>query len=202
MGPVNHKKERSWLKCKRKVHLRIKKREKKNPTQIEVQITLMTRELFVSWWITATSAKQISGMDLPRQFYMLPHWGRSCRSHLHPNPVMLYWHPANQYQHSLYVTRCLVEQLREYQFLRRWYVWLAFEPLPQGRALSNPWCFTMTAHGHWISSVSPPRKKEEEKTLNQPATPPPHPHPASPPPPTPPPPPPTTKKKIPQQNCV
>ena len=40
----------------------------------------------------------ISGMDLHRQFYVLPHWDRSCRSDFLPHPVTVYWHRADQSQ--------------------------------------------------------------------------------------------------------
>ena len=38
----------------------------------------------------------ISGTDLLRQFYVLPHWDRSCRSNVLPHPVTVYWHRADQ----------------------------------------------------------------------------------------------------------
>ena len=37
----------------------------------------------------------ISGTDLLRQFYVLPHWVRSCRSSFLPHPVTVYWHRTN-----------------------------------------------------------------------------------------------------------
>ena len=40
----------------------------------------------------------ISGMDLLRQFYVLPHWDRSCRSNFPSHPVTVYWHRADQSQ--------------------------------------------------------------------------------------------------------
>ena len=48
--------------------------------------------------VSATS-KCISGTDLLRQLYVLPHWDRSCRSDFPSNPVTVYWHWANQSQH-------------------------------------------------------------------------------------------------------
>ena len=51
--------------------------------------------------------KCISGMDLLRQLYMLPHWDRSCRSNFPSHPVTVYWHQANQSQHWPYNARRL-----------------------------------------------------------------------------------------------
>ena len=50
----------------------------------------------------------ISGTDLLRQFYMLPHWDRSCRSNFLPHTVTVYWHRANQSQRWPYNARRLV----------------------------------------------------------------------------------------------
>ena len=47
----------------------------------------------------------ISGTDLLRQFYVLPHWDRSCRSNFPPHPVAVYWHRADQFQHWPYNAR-------------------------------------------------------------------------------------------------
>ena len=53
--------------------------------------------LFVGWLLNAPVAcKCISGTDLLRQVYMLPHWDRSCRSNFPSHPVTVYWHQANQ----------------------------------------------------------------------------------------------------------
>ena len=49
----------------------------------------------------------ISGTDLLRQFYMLPHWDRSCRSNFPSHPVTVCWHQADQSQHWSYNARCL-----------------------------------------------------------------------------------------------
>ena len=40
----------------------------------------------------------VSGMDLLRQFYMLPHWDRSCRPNFPSHPVTVYWHRVDQSQ--------------------------------------------------------------------------------------------------------
>ena len=40
-------------------------------------------------------------------FYMLPHWDRSCRSNFPSHPVTVYWHRANQSQHWPYNARRL-----------------------------------------------------------------------------------------------
>ena len=48
----------------------------------------------------------ISGTDLLRQFYVLPHWDRSS-SNFPSHPVTVYWHRANQSQHWPYIARFL-----------------------------------------------------------------------------------------------
>ena len=49
----------------------------------------------------------ISGTDLHRQFYVLPHWDRSCRSNFPSHPVIVYWHRADQSQRWPYNARRL-----------------------------------------------------------------------------------------------
>ena len=49
----------------------------------------------------------ISGTDLLRQFYVLPHWDRSCRPNFLSHPVTVYWHRANQSKHWPYNARRL-----------------------------------------------------------------------------------------------
>ena len=63
----------------------------------------------------------ISGMDLLRQFYVLPHWDRSCRSNFLPHPVTVYWHRADQSQRWPYNARRLAGLPLECQFLSHWY---------------------------------------------------------------------------------
>ena len=41
----------------------------------------------------------ISGTDLLRQAYALPHWDRSCRPNFPSHPVTIYWHRTDQSQH-------------------------------------------------------------------------------------------------------
>ena len=62
-----------------------------------------------SVWLLNVPAtcKYISGMDLLRQFYVLPHWDRSCRSNFPPHLITVYWHWTNQSQHWPYNTRRL-----------------------------------------------------------------------------------------------
>ena len=54
----------------------------------------------VSCWLLNVPAtcECISGTDLLRQFYVLPHWDRSCRSNSPPHPVTVCWHWADQSQ--------------------------------------------------------------------------------------------------------
>ena len=55
--------------------------------------------LFVCWMlIVPATCECISGTDLLRQFYVLPHWDRSCRSNFPSHPVTVYWHRADQSQ--------------------------------------------------------------------------------------------------------
>ena len=55
--------------------------------------------LFVCWLlIVPATCECISGTDLHRQFYVLPHWDRRCRSNFPSHPVTVYWHRADQSQ--------------------------------------------------------------------------------------------------------
>ena len=49
----------------------------------------------------------ISGTDLLRQFYVLPHWDRCCRSNFLSHPVTVHWHRASQSQRWPYNARRL-----------------------------------------------------------------------------------------------
>ena len=54
---------------------------------------------FVCWLLNVPATREsISGTDLHRQFYVLPHWDRSCRSNFPSHPVTVYWHRADQSQ--------------------------------------------------------------------------------------------------------
>ena len=56
-------------------------------------------QLFVCWLLSVPATCEcISGMDQLRQFYVLPHWDRSCRSNCLSHPVTEYWHRADQSQ--------------------------------------------------------------------------------------------------------
>ena len=53
----------------------------------------------VCWLLNVPATCEcISGTDLLRQFYVLPHWDRSCRSKHPSHPVTVYWCRANQSQ--------------------------------------------------------------------------------------------------------
>ena len=61
--------------------------------------SVMTDRLLVGWLlIVPATCECISGTDLHRQFYVLPHWDRSCRSNFPSHPVTVYWHRADQSQ--------------------------------------------------------------------------------------------------------
>ena len=64
--------------------------------------------LFVCWLLNVPATCEcISGTDLLRQFYVLPHWDRSCRSNFPSHPVTVYWHRADQSQRWPYNARRL-----------------------------------------------------------------------------------------------
>ena len=61
--------------------------------------TKLLQERFVCWLLNVPATCEcISGTDLLRQVYVLPHWDRSCRSNVLPHPVTVYWHQADQSQ--------------------------------------------------------------------------------------------------------
>ena len=64
--------------------------------------------LFVGWLANVPATCEcISETDLLRQFYVLPHWDRSCRSNFPSHTVTVYWNWANQSQHWPYNARHL-----------------------------------------------------------------------------------------------
>ena len=59
----------------------------------------MSLQHAVCWLLNVPAISEcISRTDLLRQFYVLPHWDRSCRSNFPSHPVTVYWHRANQSQ--------------------------------------------------------------------------------------------------------
>ena len=65
-------------------------------------------DLFVGWLLNVPATGYcISGTDLHRQFYVLPHWDRRCRSNVQPHPVTVYWHRSDQSQRWPYNARRL-----------------------------------------------------------------------------------------------
>ena len=78
------------------------------------------RGLLVGWLLNVpATCKRISGTNLLRQFYVLPHWDRSCRPNIPSHPV--YWHRADQSQRWPYIARRLAGQPLEFHFLSHWY---------------------------------------------------------------------------------
>ena len=68
----------------------------------------MVWRIVVCWLLNVPATCQcISGTDLHRQFYVLPHWDRSCRSNFPSHPVTVYWHRADQSQRWPYNARRL-----------------------------------------------------------------------------------------------
>ena len=63
------------------------------------------------WLVGCLTSQQhascISRTDLLRQFDVLPHWDRSCRSNVPSHPVTVYWHRADQSQRWPYNARRL-----------------------------------------------------------------------------------------------
>ena len=63
---------------------------------------------FVCWLLNVPATCEcISGTDLLRQLYVLPHRDRSCRPNFLPHPVTVYWHRADQSQRWPYNARRL-----------------------------------------------------------------------------------------------
>ena len=78
--------------------------------------------LFVCWLLNVpATCKCISGTDLLRQFYLLPHWDRSSRSNFPFHPVTVYWHRVNQFKHWPLHARRLAGLRLECHFLSYWY---------------------------------------------------------------------------------
>ena len=64
--------------------------------------------LFVGWLLNVPATGEcISGTDLLKQLYVLPHWDRNCRSNVLPHLVTVYWHRADQSQCWSYNARRL-----------------------------------------------------------------------------------------------
>ena len=62
----------------------------------------------VCWLLNVTETCEcVSGTDLLRQFYVLPHWDRNCRQNFPSHPVTVYWHWTDQSQHWAYIARHL-----------------------------------------------------------------------------------------------
>ena len=79
------------------------KEEKRRNSYRQWQISsvkgLSRVKVVVCWLLNVpATCKCISGTDLLRQFYVLPHWDRSCRSNSPSHLVTAYWHRADQSQ--------------------------------------------------------------------------------------------------------
>ena len=95
----------------------------------------------------------ISGTDPLRQFYLPPHWDRSCRSSFSSHPVTVYWHRANQSLHWPYNAR------RQCQFfLGHWYDSTPVKS--RCKQDSNP---GSSARGADVSTTRPTRRSTEWK---------------------------------------
>ena len=71
-----------------------------NPIREGLQMVVINWKFcFVCWLlIVPATCECISGTDLHRQFYVLPHWDRSCKSNFPSHPVTVYLHRADQSQ--------------------------------------------------------------------------------------------------------
>ena len=83
---------------------------------IPLALIFFAKERVVVCWLLNVPAtcKSISGMDLPRQVYVLLHW--DSRSNFPSHPVTAYWHQAHQSQYWPYNARHLAGLLLECQF--------------------------------------------------------------------------------------
>ena len=65
-------------------------------------------DMFVCWLLNAPATCECtSGTDLLWQFYLLPHWDRSCSPNCPSHQVTVYWHRADQSQRWPYNARRL-----------------------------------------------------------------------------------------------
>ena len=79
-----------------------------SPSTTNWAIAAPAKTVVVCWLLNVpATCKCISGTDLLRQFYVLPHWDRNCTSNSPSHPVTAYWHRANQSKHWPYNIRCL-----------------------------------------------------------------------------------------------
>ena len=102
---------------------------------------------FVCWLVglllyVPATCWRISGTDLIRQFYVLSHWDRSCRSNFGSHPVKRYWHQAENSHRWLCNFRRLAGFPLECQFLSHWCSWTWKNPGARwnrtwGRSLSS-----------------------------------------------------------------
>ena len=76
---------------------------------LQRQLLFMRWGIVVVGWLLNVPAtcECISGTDLLRQFYVLPHWDTSYRSNFPSHPVTVYWDRADQSQRWPYNTRRL-----------------------------------------------------------------------------------------------
>ena len=105
------------------------------------EFSLNGLHVVVCWLLNSPATYScISGMDLLRQFNMLPHWDKSYRSNFLPHPVTVYWHWANQSQHWPCNARCLAGQALECQFLSHWFdlTWKNPHSASRNRSLDLP----------------------------------------------------------------
>ena len=74
-----------------------------------IQLNTFISTCYLPWCclLVAATCECISGTDLLRQVYLLPHWDRSCRSFFPFHPVTVYGHRASQSQHWPYNARRL-----------------------------------------------------------------------------------------------
>ena len=95
---------------------------KENQKEAVVAAEAAAAAVGVCWLLSIPpTCECISGTNLFRQLYLLPHWDRSCRSNFLSHPVTVCWHRSNHSQHWPYSARCPAGKPLECHFLSHWY---------------------------------------------------------------------------------
>ena len=94
-------------------------------------------------------------MDLLRQFYLLPHWDRSCRSTFPSQPAAVHWHQTDQYQRWRYYCQSpgrVVTRMPIFKSL----VWLNLEKSHHKRdSNTHSWDGRLNHSGQWGGCLWP-----------------------------------------------
>ena len=100
-----HQQYQDWTLCGLQLYVSLRSLSRKLATTPQAQVGTEPSNtnwpsLFVGWLLNVPATCEcISGTDLLRQFYVLPHWDTSCRPNFPSHPVTklctVYWHRAN-----------------------------------------------------------------------------------------------------------